>query len=156
MNQKTYSKTDILGKPQSYKDAVEMLKKFPETYQKFQMFPKKHQTTLLEFFTGESSLDIQMDPFFKKIMDPQIHPERLESLISSVLGEEIKIDHILPNEGIRLNDKGSQHEKNLSLYYYGEKHIGISFFPSVHSYKANFLFQWNIASGDGKNHLYHH
>ena len=39
--------------------------------------------------------------------DPEMHPERLESMLSSILGEEIQITEILPNEGIRLTDKGS-------------------------------------------------
>ncbi len=56
---------------------------------------------------GIRGVPIQFDPIFKKVFDPDIHPERLEDLISSVLGEKIKIDHVLPNNGNQLVDQGT-------------------------------------------------
>lgn len=43
--------------------------------------------------TDQVSLQI-----FKRIFHPDIHPDRLSRLISSLLGMEVKVVHILPNE----------------------------------------------------------
>ena len=102
-----YSLSDILGPHQTNQESLLLLQKNPKTYHTFKTFTEKHQKTLLAFFSGERSLDIQMDPFFKKIMDPETHLDRLEMLLSAILEEEIKITEILPNEGIRLTEKSS-------------------------------------------------
>ena len=73
----------------------------------YQGMPGKWQERFLNFCTGKGGLPITYDPFFKKIFDPEIHPERLSRLLSLVLGKELKVHRALPNEGTRILDEGS-------------------------------------------------
>ena len=73
----------------------------------YQGMPGKWQERFLNFCTGKGGLPITYDPFFKKIFDPEIHPERLSRLLSLVLGQELKVHRALPNEGTRILDEGS-------------------------------------------------
>ncbi len=69
--------------------------------------PKEWQGKFLRFCTGEGGLPITYDPFFKKVFDPEVHPERLSRLLSLVLGRKLKVRRALPNEGTRILDEGS-------------------------------------------------
>ncbi len=69
--------------------------------------PKEWQAQFLRFCTGKGGLPITYDPFFKKIFDPETHPERLSRLLSLVLGAKLKVRRALPNEGTRILDEGS-------------------------------------------------
>lgn len=73
----------------------------------YQGMPGKWQERFLNFCTGKGGLPITYDPFFKKIFDPEIHPERLSRLLSLVLGKELKVHRALPNEGTRILDESS-------------------------------------------------
>lgn len=73
----------------------------------YQGMSGKWQERFLNFCTGKGGLPITYDPFFKKIFDPEIHPERLSRLLSLVLGKELKVHRALPNEGTRILDEGS-------------------------------------------------
>ncbi len=61
----------------------------------------------MNFLCGKESLEILYDPFFKNIMDPYMHQERIEDLISAFLGEPVTIVQILPNTGNQLVDNGT-------------------------------------------------
>ena len=56
---------------------------------------------------GQCSLDITLDKFFLYILNPDTHRDRLESLLSSFLGQPVTIKAILPREGVQLAEKGS-------------------------------------------------
>ena len=47
------------------------------------------------------------DSFFKEIMDPDTAPERLEELLSLILGQKIRILKVLPNDSTRIADESS-------------------------------------------------
>ena len=47
------------------------------------------------------------DPVFKEILNPELSPGRVEELLSLILGEHIKILHILPLESPRIGDEHS-------------------------------------------------
>ena len=59
------------------------------------------------FCLGERGLNITCDPVFKKVFDPEAHPERLEDFLSLCLGEELKILRVMPNESSRLTEDSS-------------------------------------------------
>lgn len=99
--------SDVLGVQCSHQDALKLLMRDPETYQKFQSFPPGEQKKLLSFITGQRGLKITYDSFFQKIMSPELHPGRLESFLSELMGEEVHIERILPREGIRLAEEAS-------------------------------------------------
>ncbi len=57
---------------------------------------------LIDFLCGAKTLPLTYDPFFKKLFNPDIHPERLESFISSVLKKKVKIKCVLSQEDSQL------------------------------------------------------
>ncbi|MGN0390063.1 MAG: PD-(D/E)XK nuclease family transposase [Wujia sp.] len=61
------------------------------------------KTRFIDFMTGKKTLPLTYDPFFKCIFNPDIHPERLEKLLGSILGEPIRIQSILPSENVVLS-----------------------------------------------------
>lgn len=99
--------SDILGSPQKKADAIALLQQDKETYLRFLDFPMEEQKQILSFLEGSRGLPILYDNFFKKIMDPVLHPERLESFLSAILNQPIHIHTILPREGNKLTDSGS-------------------------------------------------
>lgn len=58
-----------------------------------------------EYMLGKRTLPLTYDPFFKRIFNPEIHPDRLSDFLSSILGQKVTVTHILPNQNIML--KGS-------------------------------------------------
>ena len=57
----------------------------------------------IDFMTGRKTLPLTYDPFFKCIFNPDSHPERLEGLLSSIIGEKVTIKAILPSENVVLS-----------------------------------------------------
>ena len=99
--------SNILGEPLSREQVLTLLRKDAKTYRTFQGFPPEEQEKLLSFMEGNRGLQITYDSFFKKIMDPDSHPERLESFLSAVLNQRVRIWTVLPHEGIKLSSSGS-------------------------------------------------
>ena len=58
-----------------------------------------------EYMLGRRTLPLTYDPFFKRIFNPETHPDRLSDFLSSILGQKVTVTHILPNQNIML--KGS-------------------------------------------------
>lgn len=106
-NDQKLSISSVLGAPREREDILAEIKKNPSLYSVFQRFEARDQDSLLKFLAGEKSLEILYDPFFKYVMDPEIHPERLESLLSALFGQPVTICQVLPNEGRQLADNGS-------------------------------------------------
>ena len=61
----------------------------------------------INFCTGVKGLKILRDSFFKEVINPEYAPERLESLLSVMLGRKVKIVRILPNDSTRISDETS-------------------------------------------------
>ncbi|MCC8046297.1 MAG: Rpn family recombination-promoting nuclease/putative transposase [Clostridiales bacterium] len=56
------------------------------------------QKDFLDFCTGVKGCKMLYDTFFKQVMNPDIHPERLEKFLSLLLKKRVKILQVLPNE----------------------------------------------------------
>ena len=92
-------KTGKLSFPHSTEqERLDELKNNPSLYQKFQQLNEPWKKRFLDFMTGKKTLPLTYDPFFKKLFQPDIYPERLSSLISSILGTDVTVCGILPNE----------------------------------------------------------
>lgn len=98
---------DILGASTTREDAHSLIKSDWNTYQTFLSFPEDEQERILSFIQGNRGLPIIYDNFFKKIMDPVLHPNRLEHFLSAILKQPIHIHAVLPREGTKLSDSGS-------------------------------------------------
>ena len=97
----------IMGKSCSREEALNSLKKHPESYAIFSSFRPEHQNTILSFLQGQCGLDITLDKFFLHVLNPDMHRERLESLLSAFLKQKVRIKAILPREGVQLAERGS-------------------------------------------------
>ena len=85
--------------PSRTKDECLMeLKKNPSVYRTYLNWPDKWKSRFLEFMEGKKSLPLTYDPFFKKLFNPDIYPERLSRLISSIIGTNVTVKCILSNE----------------------------------------------------------
>lgn len=98
---------DILGDPISRDEAYDIICSSPIALQLFDGLSIERQDDILEFVQGNKGLPILYDGFFKYVLDPERHPERLESVLTDVLGQEVTIEQVLVKEGNQLNEEGS-------------------------------------------------
>ena len=109
MSKKTnrYTLSDVLGAPATKEEIMSILMENPKTWTRFNHFSPVYQNEIIQFMMGNRGVKILYNSFFLNVFNPQIYPERLESLLSALLGEKIKIKASLPREGIQLTEKGS-------------------------------------------------
>ena len=79
------------------------LKKSPDDYRRFLGWDDESRRLFLAFCTGKRTLPVLYDTVFKKLMSPTAHPGRLEDCISCLLGQQVKIREVLPNEDILMD-----------------------------------------------------
>ena len=97
--------SDVLGESCSSEAALKLITRSEETYRRFQRFPEREQKKILSFIEGQRGLKITYDAFFQTIMSPLLHPHRLESFLSELLGDQVHIEKILPREGLPMADE---------------------------------------------------
>ncbi len=97
----------IMGRRCTREEALQQLAACPTAFETFSRFRTKEKEQILRFLQGENSLTITYNNFFQYIMNPDTHRERLESLLSALIGEEVHIRQVLPCEGNRLAEQGS-------------------------------------------------
>ena len=68
----------------------------------FESWDVIRQEEFLDMCTGNRGIRILYDQFFKQIFDPDMHPERLEELLSLILNTKVTIVKILPNDSPRI------------------------------------------------------
>ena len=73
----------------------------------FQQWEPGQQKEFLDFCTGCKGLKILYDGIFKEIFNPETTPERLERLLSLLLGRDVVIEAVLPNDSVRLGAESS-------------------------------------------------
>ena len=74
------------------------LRKHPRSFFAYQNMSPEWKNRFLGFMEGKKTLPLTYDPFFKKLFNPDIYPERLSSLISSIIGTRVTVQCILSNE----------------------------------------------------------
>ncbi|MDO4513673.1 MAG: PD-(D/E)XK nuclease family transposase, partial [Lachnospiraceae bacterium] len=97
----------IMGEKCTREEALGQLQLCPHAYETFLRFRTKEKEQILQFLQGENSLTMTYNNIFLYIMNPDTHRERLESLLSALIGEEVHIRQVLPSEGNRLAEQGS-------------------------------------------------
>lgn len=73
----------------------------------WQKWNEKQQTEFLNYCTGAKGVKILYDSFFKKILNPDTAPERLEELLSLILRQKIRILKVIPNDSTRIASESS-------------------------------------------------
>ena len=79
----------------------------PKLYELFSEWNPKQQEMFLDFCSGVKGAKLLYDSFFKEIMSPEYAPERLNELLSLILGEPVTIKEMLPNDSTRIADETS-------------------------------------------------
>ena len=83
-------------------EVITNLKETPGTYARYLSMNGKWRQALLDYLTGCKTLPLTYDPFFKRIFHPDIHPHRLSAMLSSIMGMQVKVLKVLPNEEIMI------------------------------------------------------
>lgn len=73
----------------------------------FDSWTLEQQTEFLDFTTGVRGAKMLYDFMFKEILNPETVPERMEDLLSCLLGQKLKILRVLPNDSTRIADEAS-------------------------------------------------
>ena len=97
----------ILGDPMTREGVLKQIEKNPESYEIFQKLPESLKEELIAFCMGNRGAKVTYDPFFKYVFHPSLKKGRLSELLSLILGEEVEIVEVLPNESDRISDSGS-------------------------------------------------
>lgn len=102
-----YTMQDIFGDSISREEALSIIQSDPEAFSKFESLSAKSKDKILSFIQGNSGLKILNDKCFLRIMNPTLYPERLNSMLSAILGERVCVRAILPREGNVMSENSS-------------------------------------------------
>ena len=79
----------------------------PKLLEKYREWDEEQQEEFLDYCTGVKGVKILYDAFFNEIMNPENTPERLNELLSLLLGQSVTIKRVLPGDSTRLADEQS-------------------------------------------------
>ena len=79
----------------------------PDCLRQFELWSQEKKEEFLDFCTGARGIKMVYDSFFKEIMSPEVHPDRLESLLTLLLKRKVIIRQILPNDSVRIADENT-------------------------------------------------
>lgn len=79
------------------------LKELPGAYRTYQGWNEELRDLFMAFCMGKKTLPVLYDTVFKKLMNPDTHPERLEDCISCLLKQKVTIQTVLPTEDILMD-----------------------------------------------------
>lgn len=91
----------------SQQETLDYLLSYPQIAELFSKLPLSMKENLLDYYTGKVSLRITYDSVFRRLFRPDLHPDRLELLLSAILGQNIHILKVVPREGTQLTEHGS-------------------------------------------------
>lgn len=79
----------------------------PKLNSKFHRWTKEQQENFLNFCSGSKGIKILYDVFFKEVLNPETAPERLNQLLSAILGMKVTIVKVLPLDSSRMGGETS-------------------------------------------------
>ena len=88
-------------------DIEREIRENPKLLEKYREWDEEQQEEFLDYCTGVKGVKILYDAFFKEIMNPENAPERLNELLSLLLGQSVTIKRVLPGDSTRLADEQS-------------------------------------------------
>ena len=97
----------ILGEPRLRTEVIRQIQSDAATNAAFLTLPKQAQEAFLDFCMGNRGLKVTYDPFFLHIFDPASHPDRLNRLLSCILGQDVTVKEVLPRERRRISEDSS-------------------------------------------------
>ena len=97
-----------LGEPVPREAILKDIRADESSAEIFRSFSETDRERVLAYLSGEKTLQILYDKFFQKILNPEMYPERLQSLLSAVFGQKVEIVKTLSREGMMITEAGSQ------------------------------------------------
>ena len=88
-------------------DIKREIRENPKLLEKYREWDEEQQEEFLDYCTGVKGVKVLYDAFFKEIMNPENTPERLNELLSLLLGQSVTIKRVLPGDSTRLADEQS-------------------------------------------------
>ncbi len=79
----------------------------PALYELFSTWDPKYQEDFLDQCSGKKGMNVLYDGIFKELFNPEATPERLSQLLSLLLGREVSVKTVLPNDSVRLGSESS-------------------------------------------------
>ncbi len=79
-------------------DVESYISNYPGANALYNSFRPRWKTLVQDYFLSKRTLPLTYDPFFKRIFNTDIHPDRLSRLVSAVLGQEVTVTKTLTNE----------------------------------------------------------
>ncbi len=98
-------------------EILEEIHSSPFLEEQFEEWTPGQQKEFLEICTGVKGVKVLHDAFFKKIMDPEYRPERLNRLLSLLLGKQVEVEVMLQNNSPRIADEKSLLEMDLVVRF---------------------------------------
>ena len=84
-------------------EVLRELQELPGAYRTYQGWNEELRDRFMAFCTGKMTLPVLYDTVFKKLMNPDTHPERLEDCISCLLKQKVTIQTVLPMEDVLMD-----------------------------------------------------
>ena len=88
-------------------ELLEEIRNSPALEATFQRWTAAQQEEFLDMCTGVRGVKLLYDTFFKEILNPEYTPERLNRLLSLLLGRQVRIHTVLPGDSTRIADESS-------------------------------------------------
>lgn len=99
--------TDYFPQIRTRKEVLEDIYANPVCAYQFEACSRELKDEIMDFCTGIKGAKMTYDAFFKEILNPEVHPERLEELLSLLLEQEVHIRQILPNDSVRIAEEST-------------------------------------------------
>ncbi len=87
----------------SEEEIKNLYKSNPINYKQYCSMNPSWRKRMTDYMLGKKTMPITYDPFFKLIFNPDIYPDRLSRLISSILNQHVTVEKILPSEEVMID-----------------------------------------------------
>lgn len=104
---KTVSVPGHFRRRREREDVLSEIASDPATADMFYSLSREYQEAFLSFCMGNRGLKITYDPFFKNIFSPELHPGRLDMLLSAVMCQKVSVKAVLSPNRITLSEESS-------------------------------------------------
>lgn len=88
-------------------EIIEIIEDSERAKDMFYHWTEERRQEFLDFCTGVRGVKTMYDFVSKEVLNPEYNPERVDELLSLLLGQEVHIVEVLPNDSTRIADETS-------------------------------------------------
>ena len=107
MDKKNTKLKDFFPMIRERETIIDEISSNPKLNSIFNSWRTDQQEEFLNILTGAKGVKMLYDSYFKEILSPEQTPERLSTMLSIILGQNVKVKSALPNDSTRLGDEYS-------------------------------------------------